>query len=57
MKQFCAISDIHFQEDMTTSRRDTLCVRPGRNKAQDCDLGEAIALSTTALPELRVMQE
>jgi hypothetical protein len=57
MKQFCAISDIHFQEDMTTSRRDTLCVRPGGNKAQDCDLGEAIALSTTALPELRVMQE
>ena len=57
MKQFLAISDIRFLEDMSVNRRDTLCVRPGANKAQDCGLGEAIALSTTALPELRVMQE
>ena len=57
MKQFLAISDIRFLEDMSVNRRDTLCVRPGANKSQDCDLGEAIALSTTALPELRVMQE
>jgi len=57
MKQFMAIADINFMEDMTVNRRDTLCIRPGATQSQNYNLGEAIAMSTTALPELRTTQE
>lgn len=55
-KHFCQLADIGFVENMSVNRRDTLCIRPGAAKAHDYDLRQAIVLSTTALPELRVMQ-
>lgn len=55
--QFLAIADVRFLEDMTTNRRNTMSISQRVRERQSQDLASCIALSTTTLPELRLMQE